>query len=131
MKARYLLLACAVLIVAFAATWYTRTPEDERINRQNLTFGEYAYTCDGGVEFMLTLSPELSAVTLQPVAGANYPRESVLTDSPTDSGRRFRSGEYELHARGETIALYDTASQRSYRCEPQPKPNEAPLNFGD
>lgn len=131
MKTRYLVLGFAVLLVALLAVWYTRTSQEERDNRQGLTYGEYAYTCDGGVEFMLTLSPDLAAVTLQPVVGAMYPEESILVDSATDSGRRFVGAIYELHARGETVTLYDSRSEKTYTCEPQPKPNEAPLNFGD
>lgn len=130
MRTRYIALAVGVIVLAGAAVWYTRddsgTPED-----MPLTYGEYAYTCDSGVEFMLTLSPDFNSVTIQPVVGAAYPTESRLFESPTDTGRRYRSGEYEMHGQGERVTLYDTATQKTYSCEPQPKPDEAPLNFGD
>lgn len=136
MNKTYIVLFVAIVVAAAAALWYTRTPDvvpevTSGASSEEPDFGSYAYTCEGDVAFIMTASTDMSTIRIEPVKGMAYPAVSVLADSPTDTGRRFRSAEYEFHGQGERVTLYDIALEKSYNCVPQSKPDEAPFNFGD
>lgn len=130
MSRAYIALILAVAVIIVGAVWYTRTPE-ESTSTQGGTFGSYPYTCDQNVQFVMTPSEDMGTITVEPVEGMAYPSASILADSPTDSGRRFKSGAFEFHGKGETVTLYDVAADKSYTCSPLPNPDEPPFNFGD
>lgn len=132
MKTSHLVLIVAVLALIGGAVWYTRTPSTAPSSVENTgDMGEYAYTCTNNVSFVMSPSSDMSTITISPVAGSVYPPTSILSDSPTDTGRRFRGEEFEFHGQGETVTLYVVDSGTTYTCNPQPKPDEAPFNFGD
>ncbi|MHB1086898.1 MAG: hypothetical protein ACYCZ0_04085 [Minisyncoccota bacterium] len=136
MNKTYIALFVGIIVVAAGALWYTRTPDVAQevlsgASSEEPNLGSYAYTCEGDIAFIMTASSDMSSIRIEPVKGMTYPAVTVLADSPTDTGRRFRSAEYEFHGRGESVTLYDVALQKSYSCMPQSKPDEAPFNFGD
>jgi hypothetical protein len=130
MNKTYLAVLAAVALLVAGALWYTRTPEDASIP-QNTGLAQYAYTCDRDMAFLLSPSEDMSAILISPIPGAAYPPLATLTDSPTDTGRRYRSAELEFQGRGEMVTLYDVIQGDTYTCEPHAKPDEAPLNWGD
>lgn len=135
MNRAYIALFVAVLAVVAGVFWYTRTPNTPESSiggaSEEPMLGTYTYTCDDDVAFLVTLSSDMSSLRIEPVIGMTYPEISVLADSPTDTGRRFRSADYEFHGKGEAVTLYDVQTQVMRSCIPQSKPDEAPLNFGD
>lgn len=122
--------AIAVLIVVVGAVWYTRSPEEPGTIHGTVAEGSYAYTCNNNISFVMTPAADLSSIKIEPVTGMSYPPASVLADSPTESGRRFRGTDFEFHGLGESVTLYAAREGVTYSCTPQPKPNQPPFNWG-
>lgn len=128
----YIAFLVAIAAVAAGALWYTKNPSGESAPRYTESnWGAYAYTCDKGVEFIMTPAADVLSITIEPTQGMSFPPKSTLADSPTDTGRRFRNADLEFHGQGESVTLYSVKDDIMYTCAPQPKPDEPPFNWGD
>lgn len=130
MKATYIAFILAIVAVAVGALWYTH--ERNAIGKAGVVpkDGSYVFTCDRGVEFVLTPSDDLSRVTITPTPGTSALREAVLYESAAETGRRYRSEDLELQGLGHDVSIYITSSGITHACRQQPKSSSAPLDFG-
>lgn len=90
--------------------------------------GSYAYRCEGGVEFTMTPSSDVSSITLTPGIGATF-EETILMATDSTAGARFEGGGMVFIGAGEEVQL--TQDGRTMVCNPVPSTDMAPWNWGD
>lgn len=66
--------------------------------------GSYPYQCEGGVEFTMTPSSDLSTITLAPGAHAEF-KETVLAFTDASAGQRFEGDGLVFVGAGENVSL--------------------------
>ena len=90
------------------------------------TFGTYAYSCDNGVKFEMTLSSTVSSVALK--AQGDAPFSEVVLEQKSGSTYATEDGEVSLAGDGEKVQL--TVGAATMTCNPVPNADSAPFNWG-
>jgi hypothetical protein len=115
----------AALIVAGGGWyWYMVAQTHEAADG---TFGTYAYTCDNGIRFEMTLSSDNPSVVLKAQGAA--PFSEVTLEQKSASTYATSEGEVALVGDGEKITL--TVGAATMVCNPVPSQDMAPFNWGD
>jgi hypothetical protein len=120
-------------ILIGGAYWYMQTPSSgERTGpgSESADMGTYAYQCEGGAEFTMTPSSDLSSITLAPGANAGFSATTLSFVNATN-GQRFEGGGMVFVGAGESVALTMPAGDAPLNCEPKPNTEMAPWNWGD
>ena len=111
------------MVAGGAWYWYMGS---EQSTMASDTFGTYAYSCDNGVKFDMTLSSTVSSVTLK--AQGSAPFTEVVLDQKSHSTYATEEGEVSLVGDGEKIQL--TVGAATMTCNPVPSADSAPFNWG-
>lgn len=113
----------AIIVAGGAWYWYMGSQKQDMAAD---TFGMYAYSCDNGVKFDMTLSNTVSSVTLK--AQGNAPFSEVVLEQKSGSTYGTEEGEVTLVGNGEEIKL--TVGAANMTCNPVPNGDMAPFNWG-
>lgn len=92
------------------------------------SMGTYAYVCEGGVEFMMEPSSDMSSIELTPGANATFAK-TQLARVESFAGARFEGGNMMFTGAGEEVQL--AVGGGTLVCNPKPNPDMAPWNWGD
>lgn len=90
--------------------------------------GSYAYMCEGGVEFTMSPSSDVTTIKMTPGVNATF-GETTLAATQSTAGARFEGGGMVFIGAGEEVQL--TTGGRTMVCNPKPSADTAPWNWGD
>ena len=115
--------AAAVVVAGGGWYWYMG---GEKQDIAADTFGTYAYSCDNGVKFEMTLSSTVSSVAIK--AQGSAPFSEVVLQQVSGSTYATEDGEVSLVGDGEEIQL--TVGAANMTCSPVSNTDSAPFNWG-
>jgi len=118
-------IAVVVAVIVAGAGWYWYMGGGNKDTATD-TFGTYAYSCDNGVVFDMTLYSNISSVSLK--AQGNAPFTEVVLNQKSASTYATEDGEVSLVGSGEEITL--TVGAANMKCNPIPNGDMAPFNWG-
>lgn len=121
---KQLLSAFALVLVLAGGMWYI----SNNTAGNSETFGQYAYACDGGVEFTMTPAADMSSIELFPGAGAMFAKMTLTPDEAP--GARYLAEGVEFVGIGEEVQL-TVGNNKLMVCNPKPSTDMAPFNWGD
>ncbi len=116
----------ALVVAGGAWYWFSGQKGDAASAPAGGTFGTYAYSCDNGVMFDMTLSSNVSSVALKAKGAA--PFTQVVLEQKSGTTYATEEGEVSLVGDGETVTL--TVGAATMTCNPVPSQTEAPFNWG-
>lgn len=119
-----------VAAVVIGGYWYVEKSKsiDSAMTQEGSDMGSYAYMCEGGVEFTMSPSSDVSTIKITPGANATF-GEATLAATQSTAGARFEGGGIVFVGAGEEVQL--TTDGRTMVCNPKPNPDMAPWNWGD
>ncbi|MDB5225697.1 MAG: hypothetical protein JWL87_649 [Candidatus Adlerbacteria bacterium] len=120
------LIAVVAALAVAGAGWYWYMGGEKPDVVADDTFGTYAYSCDNGVRFEMTLFSNVSSVALK--AQGSAPFSEVVLEQKSSSTYATQEGEVVLVGDGEEIKL--TVGAANMTCNPVPSDDMAPFNWG-
>ena len=124
------ILAVVVALVVAGGAWFWYTGGLNK-NRENPVtsdlLGTYAYLCDNGVRFDMTLRYSVSSVVLKAQGAA--PFTEVVLEQKSGGTYSTEEGEVTLVGEGETINL--TVGAANMTCNPVLSGDMAPFSWGN
>jgi hypothetical protein len=115
----------AVIILIGGYIWYINSDMQMQMSE---TMGTYEYVCEGGMEFTMSPSADISAITLAPGANATF-AATTLGKTGSETGAVYEGSSMVFVGAGEDVSL--SIGEQKYTCNPKPNTDMAPWNWGD